>query len=722
MMRVFRSILLSAGLAIVQPTLSQAQTIRVQSGDHPGFTRLVLPIGADREWNLDQDLNGRWDLTLTPSVDGFDTSAAFNLIQRTRLTGLTATQVLSLELACACTVTSFRHDARYLVIDIADPDPNAPAPEIADPEVADPGASDRAAAAAALPNLATLLGSPDGLPDIAAPSVDAAPPVVAESPEHTAPNPRLAEAAQIMAEQLARAAASGLLDIAPQQEMTTGDPTDETRQSPDVPLDAEAPAIETAATPDPHGAPIEPPSGPLPIRAETAFDTTLPSELPIGSPPAEASCANDPFVIADWSDGDSLFQNLGALRRDLYDERDVLTTDGAMELAQHYLYYGFGAEALYWLEQLADPPVELLHVAALVDGAETAPFLTVDSTDSCTQGELLWRYMAGAVTSPLTAEDTAAIQRAFGNLPPGLRDHMGPRLAMRLVEDGYAGTARNIRDVLHRGARVDAVALRMLDMDMGISLDAAPAQLQQELAEALRDDGGDPVSVLTHALAFDRRVGALPPPARLIAADALIREVGRGNETDDLWRETLLGHAALGQIDEAIRRLGDTSRSEAARAEALTDLIAERVSVGDTAALVVLAHTYGRDWRPEGSADGRIQVRAIAALREEGLFEAAQILRDVRRPLILPAPDIPLDEVEDDATLAWQEGDWTRLAETGIGAHASIASRLTRLNPDDPVAPLDEGSPNLQSLSATLTDSRAMRSEIADLLARPSLP
>ncbi|GAB5448925.1 hypothetical protein [Gymnodinialimonas sp.] len=716
MKRALYFLLLVVGLGISWPTLPLAQTIRIQSGDHPGFTRLVLPIGADRQWDLEQNQNDQWELTLTPSVDGFDTSTAFDLIQRSRLSGLTAAEALSLELACDCPVTSFRHNSRYLVIDIADPDPNAPAPEVLDPD-----ARDRAAAADALPNLATLLGSPDGLPDVAVPLANVVPPEPTLVPETEAPNPRLAEAAQIMAEQLARAAASGLLDIAPDQAMTLGDPTDNAGPSASEPAEPTPPTVETAPTRDPHGTPVEPPSGPLPIRAETAFDTTLPMDLPLSSPSAEASCNNRPFVVAEWSDGDSLYQNLGALRRDLYDERDVLTTTGTLALAQHYLYFGFGAEARFWLEQLPDPPVALLHVAALVDGADSAPFIPVETTDLCTQGELFWRYLAGAVTVPLNDDDTSAIQRAFGDLPPSLRDHMGPRLARQLVADGHDNTAHNVRDVLYRGGRIDAVALRILDLEIGISPDAPPAQLQQELAEALRDDGGDPVSVLTHALAFDRRVGTLPTPTRLIAADALIRETGEGPETDDLWRETLLGHAALGQIDEAINRLGDTARSEAARAEALTDLIAERVSVGDTAALVVLAYTYGSSWRPEGSADGRVQVRAIAALREEGLFEAAQILRDVRRPLILPAPDAPPEETEDGAELAWQEANWTRLVETGDGAHAAIAERLVQLNAASE-APTNDPFPDLQTLTTTLDDSREMRSEIIDLLARPSLP
>lgn len=720
----FRAGLLVGGLSFTTITSVHAQTIRVRSGDHPSFTRLVLPIGADREWELDQQPDGQWVLALNPTVDGFDTSTSFNLIQRTRLSDLSAAQTLSLDLACACDVSSFRYDTRFLVIDITDPDPNAIPPE---PSAENLDADAREAAASALPNLANLLREPGDLPEVTPSLMTNVEPLISAPRNDESPNPRLAEAAQIMAEQLARAAASGLLDAALNEPMTGGDPSD-TFPAVDEhitiaePVAPPADELASETTPDPHPDHSEFPTGPLPIRAATAFDTAIQLDLPIGPPRAEASCDGVPFDVQDWSEGGGLNQGLGALRRDLFDERDVLTDDRAINLAQHYLFYGFGAEATYWLNQTQAPPENLLHLAALIDGAETAPFIPVETAEACSPGELLWRYLAGVVIGQLEADDTAAIQRAFGNLPAELRDHIGPRLAMLLVDEGYSGTARNVRDVLHRGGRIEIAALRLLDLDLGISLNASPGQTQQALAEALRDDGGDPANVLAHALAFDRGLGTLPNPSRLVTADALIREIGDGPETNDLWRETLLGHAALGQIDEALSRLSDPSRSDAARAEALTELIAERVNVGDTAALVVLAYSYGRDWRPEGSVAGRIQVRAIAALREDGLYEAAQILRDVRRPLILPAPDAPLVEAEDEATTAWVEGDWTRLAEAGSGTHAAIAARLMQLQDDAPDVAAATGPPDLNSLTETVNDSRALRSAVADLLAQPTLP
>ncbi|HID67950.1 MAG TPA: hypothetical protein EYP31_06770, partial [Roseibacterium sp.] len=278
-----KGVTLAIGLAIAAAPPVHAQTIQVQSGDHVGFTRLVLSIGADREWALDQEADGQWILALSPTVDGFDTSTSFDLIQRARLADLTGGETLALDLACACDVSSFRHDGRYLVIDITDPDPNAPAPEqIAQDHALSQREEERAAAAAALPNLANLLLSPGILPSV--PAVESVIEAT-HSPESQGadtPNPRLAEAAEIMAEQLARAAAAGLLDAALNQPMTFGDPVDEpvalptSQEQAETPLPgssapAPAPALENEggdhATTAPHVTGTEYPTGPLPIRA-----------------------------------------------------------------------------------------------------------------------------------------------------------------------------------------------------------------------------------------------------------------------------------------------------------------------------------------------------------------------------------------------------------------------------------------------------------------------
>ncbi|MBF9042652.1 hypothetical protein HKCCE4037_04900 [Rhodobacterales bacterium HKCCE4037] len=719
------ALVLTAGAA-------SAQTARVQSGDHAGFTRLVIPLGADREWELTQSGNRRWELAVDPAIDGFDISRAFDLIQRSRLAELEAGDTLTLSLACDCRIDSFRYQDRFVVIDIADPDPDAELVAV-DPD-ADPRSEDRERAAEALPDLASLLTSPNQLPTLPLLAVPQHPDPVEGAmphPEGTpdgdeagqaedAPNPRLAEAAEIMAEQLARAAASGLLDPALDQPQTFADPV----SARDTPGDVESePDLGDAPdTQNPHPAPHHPRPEDIslpdefPIRTQTALDPGIGFEAAL--PPAEdsAGCGAEPFDPGAWAEGVGFEQELGTLRLALYDDRDVLIEHGARDLALYYLYYGFGAEARYWLNQLQEPPDDLLAVSAIVDGTEVAGFEPITSPAECSDGELLWRYIGGSVAVDLNSVDLAAIQRAYVNLPIPLRDLLGPRLARALHADRHGPAARNVRDVLERGGRIPEAELDLLDFDLGLTPSGSEDDTRGALSDLLTNDGADPAHTMARALAFDRETGLLPTFDRLTAAEALLREYGDGPATDMLWQEVLLGHAALGEVETAISMLGDPARDGPVRETALTELIANRVRAADTAALLILAYSFGENWRPEGSDAGRTQVSAIAILREEGLYEAAQILRDVRRPLILPAR--AEEETEPDPlVVAWETSDWERLAELAEGPHAAIATRMSsRPDADSPQEPFGD----LATLSAAVSDSRDLRQAIGALLADPA--
>ena len=54
MSRVVRALAAALGVAVTGlPPSAAAQTIEVRSGEHDGFSRLVLGIGADRQWRLE---------------------------------------------------------------------------------------------------------------------------------------------------------------------------------------------------------------------------------------------------------------------------------------------------------------------------------------------------------------------------------------------------------------------------------------------------------------------------------------------------------------------------------------------------------------------------------------------------------------------------------------------------------------------------------------------
>ncbi|MEJ6390138.1 hypothetical protein [Gymnodinialimonas ulvae] len=731
---MMRALVLALTSAIVAHSAS-SQTLRVQSGDHSGFTRLVLSIGADREWDIVQSDPRTYLLTVDPAVDAFDTSAAFDLIQRNRLAALTsAGGSLTLSLACPCQITGFRHQEEYLVLDIADPDPATVQAETeadatqTEPEFEDEVAAsdDRQRAAEALPQLADLLRAPTELPDFNntpfVPSeVEQATPDEGLTTSVPTQNPSLEEAAEIMAEQLARAAASGLLEASLGQSQSFADPVStgapETVAPDTHAEEAHESSHETTAdhheTRTPH-----PSADELPVRTHTALDPAVSFDTPLAVADVPGACRAEPFDAREWAETESFEQGLGERRLALFDERDAMTQDGAEALARYYLYYGFGAEAQHWLLQMDEPPQDFLNIAELVDGSETADFVQVTSTADCSPGELLWRYVAGAVEVDLNSDDIAAIQRAFSELPAHLRDLLGPRLARRLHSERHGPAARNVREILHRGGRVAAAELQFLDLDLGISLASTEEETRTALSDMLTNGGANAVETMAQALAFDRSAGVLPTMERLTAAQALLRETGDGPRSALLWQETLLGYAALGAPDTALSMLSDPARAGSAREAALTELIAERVAVEDTAGLLILAYTFGSEWRPEGSDAGRAQVAAIGLLRDEGLYEAAQILRDVRRPLILPIREDDELGLPDPVTEAWESADWSNLAELTEGPHADVATRMAARSSE--AGPPDTIQQDLAALDATVADSQSLREAIAALLNDPN--
>lgn len=691
-------VLVCAGLA---PAPGAAQVIPVRSGEHAGFSRLVLDIGAGRAWDLAGAGRER-RLVLDPAPEGFDIGSVFALIPRDRLSGLAAGDGLSLSLACDCPVEASRYADRYLVIDIRDA-PEGPGPTAREAE--------RRAAADRLPDLTRLLmDGPDGgagAPD-PAPREDA-PPVPPASEEID-----LDEAARMMAEQLARAAASGLLDAAPARPLADADPVP--RPAPRAPVET---PVEASGPPGPAAGPEgDPRRPPLPLRAETAFDAALHRGSAAEPQRPRLACTGEELRLADWAAGPGVDRGLGSLRRALFDGRDRLQRDAVLALARHYLHFGFGAEAAHWLRRIEDAPPDLLVIAALVDARDGPRFPRDPDPAICSDGELLWRYLDGALAAGPGA--AGRLQRAAAALPPALRDQVVPRLARQLFEDGFEGEARNLRDLLSRAGSVPQAVLLQLDLDLGVPR-ADHEATRAALELALRDDGADPVSAMAHALAFDRRMGLVADGARRDAAHALLREYGIDAQTATLWHELVLAQGAAGEIGRALRLLQQDGLPPGARDAVLTALIAERLAADDLAAVFVLARSFGTRWQAGGSEAGRARVAAIARLRAAGLTEAAEMLRDGQRMLILPARPQPDAGSADGLRIAWQGEDWPRLAEMAAAPHAGIAERLSA-EPDDAArGGAGRGDAvDLPALARRVEDSGVLRAEVASLLAAPA--
>lgn len=111
-----------AATALAAGSSAQAETIIARSGEHDGFSRLVMRLPDGVQWTLNQ--SGRTaSLKINSSTAVFDTSRVWNLIPRDRLQGLTQSgpgQPLRMELGCDCEIQSYLQRDGYLVVDITD--------------------------------------------------------------------------------------------------------------------------------------------------------------------------------------------------------------------------------------------------------------------------------------------------------------------------------------------------------------------------------------------------------------------------------------------------------------------------------------------------------------------------------------------------------------------------------------------------------------------------
>lgn len=97
-----------------------ANPISVRSGEHPTFTRLVMPLPENSSWKIENQV-GRSTLILDNFSHGFDLTFAFDIIPRTRLSELVGEESeLVMQLNCDCQVNAFVEENGFLVVDISD--------------------------------------------------------------------------------------------------------------------------------------------------------------------------------------------------------------------------------------------------------------------------------------------------------------------------------------------------------------------------------------------------------------------------------------------------------------------------------------------------------------------------------------------------------------------------------------------------------------------------
>ena len=437
---------------------ASARPVLVKSGEHEDFSRLVVYLPRGQEWSLIAESDTTHRFVASGLSDGFNTSEVYEMIPRTRLAEISSdATTLVMELGCDCEVVTQVADSGQIILDLVNVPPmpaDVPEPVAVKPEIE---TSAPPWAAAPRRNLAAEATISE--------FVQSEPP---------APQPELRSE---LLEQISRAATQTLLDV-PKTEIIM--PQIKAAEDADLPKEPArpAPSLET----------------PERLRIRTAVDQAAQaSNEPYVATPSEQICAqSSDYDIASWGDDLPFGVQIGALRRKITGEFDVVSQEDALALARLYVFFGMGPEARQVLEtnDLATPAAQAVGQLAWILDHRADDYGVIKSLQNCPSGPVMWLALAGRSASDMSRAQVGDITATFSALPEHLRSLIGPELIAVFMQDGDKTSAGVIRNALGRKGEMDAgLAVAELAEDS----DARRSALRDAIK---RSDADSPAAVL----------------------------------------------------------------------------------------------------------------------------------------------------------------------------------------------------------------------------------
>ena len=474
-MRHFAALLLS-----VAGTVAVGETIPIISGEHEGYTRLVLTIDPAKPWRL-ENVSGRSNLIFEGS-HSFGTENIFNRIPKSRLADVSTENTAELStfrmaLNCQCDVNAYAYQNAYIIIDISDPAPK-----------------DRLETASVSPAKLEVNFSPDSLPSLDL-EIDTRRP---DSPHYNATeaensmhdnativdeqvfeepvevlvvedvDPELQktvdEARDALIRQLSFAADQGLLDFKSDEanlEVTEHEEVDPHHED----------------SPEPEAAPVASPMENLMNQEQVSIQSVYdidgrddPDAMNVGM-----QCFQDfDFDIQNWGSGEDFSQELSILRTDQLGEFDVTDLKKIHGLIRLYIRYSFDAEADYLVASYQDDikhPEIYVDLARVMSGRSGDDHGVLQHAIECEGAVGMWALASetGVSAQALTPKDS--VLGVFENLPADLRRAIGPRLIEAYLRRDMRTEAQQVSDLISRAHGKDGQAVELsqavLLMDAG---------------------------------------------------------------------------------------------------------------------------------------------------------------------------------------------------------------------------------------------------------------
>lgn len=516
---------------------AEAQTVQVTSGEHEGFSRLVLTFPQAVAWRVFRSAGG-YGLGVRDEKLRFNLTEVFRFIPRSRLKSIFVdpdTGILQLGIGCACHILPFDLRPGVVVLDIRD----GPAPVGSSFELAQDGRQMPALSAVALPRpqkrpAADARPETSSLPpflhwrsDLATaarmPTVD---PLMSLPSFSGIGTEARAELRNALLWQVGRGFAEGVVEIDKNLPPPTHDP------------------FRPTTMPESHLRLVPAPGMDAAVRRHASDQLTADGVKCIG---------DDRLDLSAWGGAGGMAEQVGAVRSALIGEFDIPEKTNVATAVRFYLHFGFGTEAKHLLRAMEDAsPDRALweSIADIVD--ENLPTSSAFSgMEVCDGLVALWAVLSKPQLPPGGKLKVSAVLRSFSALPLHLRRQLGPSLANRFLDRGDVATARAIENAILRSAGEAGAPVRLMTAEIDLAHDPSP-QARHALDPLTAETGPVGIEATVALILSQAQSGEVVSAAHTMAAAAYLHEAKGGPREQPLRDALSIGLAIQDRYDKAL--------------------------------------------------------------------------------------------------------------------------------------------------------------------------
>ncbi|MFX0542049.1 hypothetical protein ACEWPM_010000 [Roseovarius sp. S4756] len=601
---------------VLAMTPALAQDIMVRSGEHDGFSRIVVDMPKRVPWTMSEDGN-RLEIRFEDVSGKIKVDKVFDRLSNNRIVAVDPLPDglgLALEMSCDCIADVAWHGLGMFVIDI-----------LADPErVEEHSGQDLGALKVLNFDEGPELASPSRLPHTSDQlwrdwfySLD--------FPKSAGATQSMEEIRASIAQDLSEAATMGLLNL-------------------DGNLDNAEESASSISSTSSSSEPNVDSSSPF-AHNQVNYGVKSAAELNSKNSASETDhtingtqCIDDKLIsLKDWGDNSSFAHQIGNARIRSMGEFDRFLPEEMLHLARLYLHFGFGKEAMQVIDvsglkgPAADAVLSLARVIEQEAGGGDAFAHQID----CDAQVSLWSALVSAEQAFEQSPNVNAMLRTLTGYPSHLRSLIGPRLARAFSARGRQDDSTRILRVLSQRSDDATDAYEMAHAET-----LRDAEHSESVAEAYENivskNSEHSVEALVDMI-WARLDAEEPLEPRIIdLIESYIRENRDADIGDDLLDAQIAALAELGQFEKAFDLLKGRSGSVANGSDRMERVLTANL-VKDASDMVFLKYALIEETTKMPRAPLSASLEMAQRLFRLGFREEAQLYLDRSKDKTLAA-------------------------------------------------------------------------------------